>query len=248
MPYDFARLNFDSFQRMAEEEHLTQYEKIGFPNSYRQGFEEMIFADIAAKLSLLGEEGKTVLDIGPGCSNLPRLLIEHCKKQGHQLLLADSESMLAHLPDASFIRKIPGRFPDTAGQIKTTVVGGVDVILCYSVLHYLLVDTNIYDAVNAMVRLLNPGGEMLIGDIPNLSMRKRFFSSAKGIEYHRQFTGQDGLPSQEVLAPESAAIDDQMILSLLAHIRAAGADAYVVPQATDLPMANRREDILVRKP
>ena len=40
-----------------------------------------------------------VLDVGPGCSDLPRLLIDLCRQQRHHLLLCDSAEMLAHLPD-----------------------------------------------------------------------------------------------------------------------------------------------------
>jgi hypothetical protein len=39
-----------------------------------------------------------------------------------------------------------------------------------------------------------------------------------------------------------------VIVAILSRARAAGADAYVVPQAPNLPMANRREDILIRLP
>src|SRR5256885_8167314 len=31
----------------------------------------------------------------------------------------------------------------------------------------------------------------LIGDIPNVSQRKRFFSSPAGIKFHQEFTGRD---------------------------------------------------------
>jgi hypothetical protein len=39
-----------------------------------------------------------------------------------------------------------------------------------------------------------------------------------------------------------------VVMAVLGRARAAGADAYVVPQHPALPMANRREDILIRKP
>ena len=248
MTRDFSNLNFQSFGRLAEDKTLSKYEKIGFPDTYRQGFEKAIFEDICGKLDLLGDREKTILDIGPGCSDLAHMLIEHCRHQNHRLILADCSQMLAHLPDEAFIDKVPGMFPDTAEQIRAIVPGGVDVILCYSVLQYLVVDTNAEDAMDVMVQLLKPGGEMLIGDIPNVSMRKRFFSSAQGIAYHKQFTKQNTLPDTEVLMPDSVKIDDKAILSLLGRIRASGADAYVVPQSSTLPMANRREDILIRKP
>ncbi len=48
--------------------------------------------------------------------------------------------------------------------------------------------------------------------------------------------------------PEPGKLDDAVVLGILARCRAAGFDAYVVPQAPDLPMANRREDILIHRP
>ena len=43
-------------------------------------------------------------------------------------------------------------------------------------------------------------------------------------------------------------IDDGVVLGLVTRARNFGFDAYVVPQAPDLPMANRREDILIVRP
>src|SRR4051812_1008682 len=86
----FASLTFNDFRRMAEDESLSIYEKIGFPNSYREGKEELIFNDIEAKLPSLSGRDKIVLDIGPGCSRLPLMLIERCRAQSHTLLLVDS--------------------------------------------------------------------------------------------------------------------------------------------------------------
>ena len=47
---------------------------------------------------------------------------------------------------------------------------------------------------------------------------------------------------------EPGEIDDGVVLGLVARMRAAGFHAFVVPQAPDLPMANRREDILIIRP
>jgi hypothetical protein len=47
---------------------------------------------------------------------------------------------------------------------------------------------------------------------------------------------------------EPGQMDDSVVLALLARARAQGFHAWVMPQAVDLPMANRREDILIRKP
>ena len=40
-------------------------------------------------------------------------------------------------------------------------------------------------------------------------------------------------------------IDDGVVLGLVARMRVAGFQAFVMPQAPDLPMAGRREDVLI---
>ena len=62
-------------------------------------------------------------------------------------------------------------------------------ILSYSVLHYVFVESSIWSFLDTSLDLLAHSGEMLIGDIPNISKRKRFFASPQGIAHHRAFTG-----------------------------------------------------------
>jgi hypothetical protein len=128
------------------------------------------------------------------------------------------------------------------------LAGRVDALLCYSVFHYVFAESNPFDFVDRALSLLAPGGRMLIGDLPNVSRRKRFFSSAAGAAFHREFTGRDEDPTVVFNRTETGKIDDAVVLALLARCRAAGFDAFVLPQAPGLPMANRREDILVCRP
>ena len=243
----FADLTYADFKELAKDPSLSKYEKIGFPNAYREGKEAAIFKDIKSKLSQLSEQGKVVLDIGPGCSDLPAMLIEHCGAHAHKLLLVDSEEMLVLLPDLPFIKKYQGIYPsaiDDFDQLK----GKVDVILLYSVLHYIFVEGNIYSFLDKSLSLLSPGGQMLIGDIPNSSKRKRFFSSETGVRFHQEFTQTKELPKMEFLKIEDGQIDDAVIMGLVNRARSQGFDAYVLPQRPELPMANRREDILIARP
>ena len=89
---------------------------------------------------------------------------------------------------------------------------------------------------------------MLMGDIPNIAMRKRFFASAAGEESHRRYTGRDEKPVVGFNRLEPGHMDDSVVLSVLMRARAQGFHAWVLPQAPDLPMANRREDLLIRRP
>jgi hypothetical protein len=244
----FASLTFDGFRELATADGLSRYQRIGFPDAYRDGSEAAIYRDVLAKLSNLERRGQTVFDIGCGCSDLPFLLTNTCERRGHRLVLGDSAEMLAHLPDEPFVRKAPGCFPRDSADLVREYAGQVDAALVYSVLQYAFVDLPLFDFVDACLTLLAPGGQLLIGDVPNVSKRKRFFASGTGIRHHQQFTGTNEAPAVPFNVPEPGKIDDAVVFSILGRARAAGFDAYVVPQAPDLPMANRREDILITRP
>jgi hypothetical protein len=244
----FHELTFDKFRQLAQSEHLSRHEKVGFPNEYREGKEELIFADVLAKLRSLEGESKTILEIGPGCSHLPLMLAAVCKERGHRLHFVDSPEMLALLPEEAFIYKWPGRYPDDVHGLFAQLNGRVDTIIAYSVIQYVFAEGNLWDFLDRSVSLLADGGEILLGAVPNITMRKRFYSSAAGAQCHREYTGRDELPEVRFNQIESGQIDDSVVLAILARARAQGFHAWVVPQREDVPMANRREDILIRKP
>ena len=243
----YANIGYSEFRRLANDSDLSKYERIGFPDSYREGYEESIFDDIRIKLTNLNDNNRLILDIGPGCSDLPVMMIDHCRVHKHQLHLIDSDEMLAQLPDESFITKTAALYPNCPDTIEA-LRGNVDVILCYSVLHYILIDTAFFRFLDTSLSLLAPGGQMLIGDIPNISKRKRFFASDSGVRFHQEFMKTDERPLVQFNTIELDQIDDAIVFSLLLRARSQGFEAYVLPQATNLPMANRREDILITCP
>lgn len=243
----FGNLGYEDFRRLATEESFSKYERIGFPDSYREGYEETIFSDIRSKLTNLENQGCHVLEIGPGCSDLPGMLINLCREKNHTLTLIDSAEMLGHLPQESFIEKIAALYPNCLEAISK-LQGKVDVILCYSVLHYILVDAAIFRFLDASLSLLSPRGQMLIGDIPNVSKRKRFFASQTGVRFHQEFMKTTEEPQVAFNQIEPDRIDDAVVFALIQRARLAGFDAYVLPQNSAIPMANRREDILIIRP
>lgn len=244
----FTGLRFEDFRKMALDPTLSQFEKIGFPDAYRAGFGDAIFADIRAKLTNLDANAQTVLDIGPGCSDLPRLLIDHCREREHQLLLADAPEMLDLLPDAPFVRRFPGYYPNDCPQLFSDYVGRIDVINAYSVLQIVFSEGDVYRFFDQSLSLLADGGQMLIGDILNTSKRRRFFASENGARFHQNFMQTEARPEVHFNTLASGQIDDAVLLSLVMRARVAGFDAYLLPQRADLPMANRREDLLICKP
>ncbi|MEN6391324.1 MAG: class I SAM-dependent methyltransferase [Syntrophomonas sp.] len=248
-PYDrFKNLTYEGFKELAGDKSLSCYEKIGFPNEYREGKEQAIFQDILLKTPRLQERGKVVLDIGCGCSELPLMIMDYCEKNDHELILIDSAEMLELLPDRPRVKKLAAYFPEECADLLDEYAGKIDVIICYSLLHYIIAETNLFSFLDSALSLLREEGAFLIGDIPNISKRKRFFASNTGVAFHKAFMQTSEPPEVAFNNIECGQIDDAVVFALLQRARLAGFDAYVVPQSAGLPMANRREDILIYRP
>ena len=239
---DFDDLTFNDFKNRAKLQDISNNEKIGFPDNYREGYTNPIFNDIKTKLLKINEENKIILDIGCGCSDLAFKIIDYCERKKHNLLLLDSQEMLDLLPDKPFIEKFPSRFPKSKKLINK-YAGKIDAIIIYSVLQHVFLESNMYNFLDAACSLLNRGGDLLIGDIPNVSMRKRFFASHTGVEFHKTFTGKNENPKVDHLIIEENKIDDGVVFGILHRYH-----TYLCRQNVDLPMMNRREDILITRP
>ena len=244
----FEDVSYEAFRRRALDPTLSDHEKVGFPDAYREGKEAAIFADITSKLDRLDGRDLLVVDIGAGCGPLARLMMEHCAQHDHRLVQIDSPEMLALLPAAPATTRIAGRFPDECEEFLAERRGQADCVLAYGVLSCVFEDGNVFDFVDRSLELLAPGGQLLLADLPNVSKRKRFFASEAGRRFHEDFMGSEVPLDVRFNVPEAGALDDAVILGLVARCRAAGFDAYVVPQAEGLPFSNRREDLLVIRP
>jgi hypothetical protein len=248
---DFAKFNeitYESFRRRATDPSLSLHEKVGFPDSYREGKEGMILEDIASKLTRLSLREQVVVDVGAGCGGLAKLVMERCADREHRLFQVDSPEMLALLPKAPHAEQVPGRFPDDCGDLLDKLRGRAHCVLAYGVLPCVFVESNVFEFVDRALELLAEGGQLLLADLPNLSKRKRFFASEAGVRFHQEFMETSERPDVEFNVLEPGAFDDAIVLAIVSRCRSAGFDAYVVPQREGLPFANRREDILVARP
>lgn len=235
--------SFEDYKRMAANPSLASYEKVGFDAVHRKDTEKNIIHDLLSKLSVLHEQGKTVLDIGCGCSQPAIDLVKHCQVHGHQLILVDSAEMLEHLPDGPHVIKRPHRFPEDASFLDE-FAGKVDCIISYSVLHVIRPYQNSFTFVDKAASLLRSGGQMLVGDIPNVSRKKRFLASEKGRAFHRKWSAQAEDPEISWVE-DYEEIDDSVVLHLLLRYRLMGMQTYLLPQGEGLPMNHTREDILI---
>ena len=243
----FIDIGFEDFKKFAKDDSLTPNEKIGFPDNYRQGYDNHIIEDIDSKLGEV-KAGQHVLDIGPGCSNLAKAYIEKCHNSKTQITLVDSQEMLDLLPDMPNIIKVPGFYPSREVMAKLNNEGGYDKIICYSVFHYLFIEANVWTFLDLTLNLLKPGGGFLLADIPNFSMRKRFFNSDEGVEFYNKFINSDKKNDNHKFDLDKDQIDDGVLIGMILRARNRGFHAYIMSQGDLLPMENRREDLLFVKP
>lgn len=243
---ELASLSFESFRRLALDPELSEHERVGFPDVYRAGKIEAIAGDIAGKLFVGAAQGGVYLEIGPGSSSLAVRLIEMARERGLAVYLVDSPEMLAGLPDGPDVVKVAGKFPDVASELEG-IRGQVQCALAYSVAHYAFAEGMLEAFVDSVLELLAPGGRFLLGDIPNESKRMRFLRSPRGAEFARRFLATYGANSA-IDRGKLAELDDRVLLKLLERARQEGFDAYLLLQAPELPMANRREDLLFVRP
>src|SRR5277367_1316228 len=160
----FEDLNYDKFKKMALDASLLPHEKVGFPDAYRNGKEPLIWQDICRKLTNLTLPNRLIVDIGPGCSQLPALLLDQAGKNNAKVILCDSKEMLSQLPDLEHVKKVEGPFP-YCWQNLSQYAGSVDAIIVYSVFHYVFGYQKQYQFFNNCLELLCHGGQLLIGDL-----------------------------------------------------------------------------------
>lgn len=239
---------YDTFRRLAKDPNVNQHERVGFPASYREDKIDFIFNDILHKIPHLNLEKIRFLEIGPGWSELTKKILDFCEQKRHEVVVIDCPEMIDLIPSYPNITKIAAKFPEEMQNIES--LGKFDAILTYSVVQCSFVETNIFKFIDSAVSLLRREGQLLVGDIPNTSMRKRFLASETAQLYHEQFHAHKGdtLPIAVFNQLEPKQIDDGVLIGILMHLRMGGYHAYLVPQSAELPMSNRREDLLVIKP
>jgi 2-polyprenyl-3-methyl-5-hydroxy-6-metoxy-1,4-benzoquinol methylase len=244
----FAGLTYERFRALAQDSSLSASERVGFPDAMREGYEDAILADLVAKLPALGRRGAKVLDIGIGAGALAGRIVRHCAEVGLVLYAVDSQEMLALVESPGCLVKLPGRFPDCLGDITAANTGGYDAVIVYSVLQHVVLEASPDDFLDAALGLLRPQAHLLLGDLPNVTMLKRFLASEAGIAYHKKYMKTDNPPEINWRTLEHGRLDDATITRLLSRARAAGFNAWLLPQPATLPFHQRREDLLIQRP
>lgn len=236
--------HFEYYKKQATTTDLSDTERVGRYAS-QQDDETHIFDDVVSKLPALTQKGSTIVDIGCGCSDPVKRLIANADAHQQQLVLVDSEEMLARLPEQNNITKAACQFPNKA--FVEQYQGKADAIIVYSVFHCVYLQNDFITFADSLVQLLAPGGSLLLADLPNATKKKRFLSSEQGQSFHRQWSGDDNVPDVNWNQFEAGSLDDSLVMMLMARYRQMGYETYLLPQKQGLPFSNTREDLCVTR-
>tara|TARA_B100001027_G_C16264987_1_gene331502 strand:- start:2762 stop:3490 length:729 start_codon:yes stop_codon:yes gene_type:complete len=130
-----------------------------------------------------------------------------------------------------------------------------DKIIIYSVIHAMKNKKEVYKFINKALSLLKPTGALLIGDIPNSSLKKRFLNSKYGKKFTKEWIKKNKMTkkdkdAQRILSEDirnDLKINDEFILEIVTYLRKRGNNVYWLKQPSDLPFGHTREDLLIER-
>lgn len=238
--------DFFQYYKELAKSSASDTEKVG-RFAQQQDSERYVFPDLLTKLPNLSHSHSRVIDIGCGCSEPVRNLIANGVSLQQNMVLIDSDEMLDRVEDAAGVIKCPLRFPDA--DFCSEYAGWADVVITYSVFHYVFGNDDFVRFVDEAVRLLAPGGALLVGDLANATKKKRFLATEAGARFHQQWSGCNQPPQVNWNTFEPGILDDQVVMFLMQRYRTMGFETYLYPQHPLAPFAHTREDLVVwRRP
>ncbi len=212
--------------------------------SFQVKSERKIHREVISKLNIINKD--KCLDVG---CNVGANLIPISKKVKHITGIDQINciEILRNKIKSKNVTLISGNFLDHDFKKNK-----YDKIIIYSVLHVLKNKKEAYFAINKALKLLNPGGKILIGDLPNISLKNKFTSSKSGKlflkNWNKNKKTKKDIEAQNMLVKDpncNLIINDLFIINLVSYLRKKGLSVFILPQNKDLPFGHTREDIVI---
>jgi hypothetical protein len=122
-------------------------------------------------------------------------------------------------------------------------------ILIYSVLQMLSNKEELFLFLDKAINLLNSGGRLLIGDLPNKDLKEKFLASEEGkafyLAWNTELEKHDSVDTKLNLDSETVNIDHGLIAAVMNRYKNKGFNCLLLSQPNDLPFGHTRQDILI---
>ncbi|MBI1984653.1 MAG: hypothetical protein HYS60_00895, partial [Candidatus Wildermuthbacteria bacterium] len=89
-------------------------------------------------------------------------------------------------------------------------------------------------------------GTLLLGDIPNVDLKKRFLASSQGKAFQKKW---QKIKKIEILEEDKklVTVGDSLLHNIIKKYNRKGFQAKILRQSSHLPFCHTREDILISK-
>lgn len=233
--------SFENYAKIAEKSNLSHTEVAG-RYEFQQNAERKIIIDVIEKLEI--DSNNSLIEIGCGPGNL-LIPLSYLVREAHGI---DNSEAIKRMEE-----RIKGdkRIVSYSGNFFEVDFGKLvfDKILIYSVMQYL---SNIEEAkkfLSKALKLLAPGGRLLLGDLPNKDKKTRWMSTQRAKEIQKEWSRKIAENGKHPLEGEAtdtqmSIIDDSAIYELVKYGRELGFESYIMPQNAGLPFSNTREDVM----
>ncbi len=208
--------------------------------SIQKEAEKRIVFDVIEKLNIQGSDN--LLEIGCGTGNI-LIPLSFASKN---VVGIDNKNAIDKLLDRTKVENLRGIVGNFL-EIDTINIGKFEKILIYSVLHYLTNKDDLYSFIDKALNLLDENGMLLLGDIPNTSLKERFLESNSGKLFSKQWKQKIKNENEEAIFElcNTITFDDSSIFELMQHIKNQGYKVYLLPQPPNLPFGYTREDLII---
>jgi len=233
-----SRVSFERYAKLASTGHSDTVVAGRYIN--QRLAEQKIPADVKNKLKLISSDNLLEIGCGPGSLLIPLSLAVQSATG------IDNTEMLARVKKNAVDKEIvlvAGNFLDVEIDQKFSK------ILIYSVLQMLSDKDELFLFLDKATSLLNPGGHLLIGDLPNKDLKEKFLASKEGktfyLAWNTELEKYDRVDTKLNLDSETIEINDGIIAEVISRYQNKGYNCLLLSQPHDLPFGHTRQDILV---